>query len=203
MGEQKKMKSIKRTIVAVGLGFTLLSPGDGTADLTDGIRQVLASVNMSNRAFHGHVDEYGLPLQVFRLETFRAFVVSLSNQVATCSSEYVYGLTNKYERAVFLGALSECGVTAYTNILIRTLGGNPAQIPRDSQFVDDIIWMIGTRLEDYTGLHYDEPGISNVLNNAKFIFQETGATNEVQSMDYLMSGRFKRHREWMRVNGLQ
>ena len=196
------MKSVKGIMVTAGLAFAFLSPGDGTTDLTVGIRQVISSVNMSAKAFRGCVSNFGLPPRVYQLSSFCALVETLSNQVAICSADYVYGLTNKCERAVFLGALSECGATAYTNILIRTLGGNLAQIPRDSRMIHDMIWMIGTRLEDYTGLHYNEPGISNVLNNAKFIFQETGATNEVQSMDQLMSGRFKRETEWMRANGL-
>ena len=46
-------------------------------------------------------------------------------------------------------------------------------------------------MEDYMDMHFDAPGISNVLNNVKHLHQGAGDSADVAAIDWILSGNSK------------
>lgn len=163
----------------------------GNVYVDDALHCAVTNGCMAQRKVVRSIEEFGAPPSLFKEPMFTNLVEVLSNHVGECGAAYVGGLTGIVRRTVFVAALTKCGPDIYGNSMIRWFGGDSALIPYDVKVIDAFIEPLGTSLEDYTPMHFDTPGISNVLNNARSLYLASSNTVGVALIDYILSGENK------------
>lgn len=191
------MSKLLKTSCLVVLACWVVASLGSEEEIASALRSVMETPHLNTRRVRGTISDYGLTDRIYRMPEFTNLVSAISDNAATCSGTYVYGLTNVVERIVFLGALAECGEDAYRALVVQTLGGETNNIPRDPRYLMDFIFPPHTRLESYFGMNYDNVGISNVLVNVRDIFTADNVTNTIRGVNRVLSGEYKYdHTKW-------
>lgn len=159
--------------------------------IDDALQSVITNGCLSDRRTADQIDEWGVPGELFSEARFTNLVSVMRANVATCPPSYVYGLTNLVRRAVFVAALTECGRSVYRDSVVRWFGQRPMTQPIDIEVLDSFLFPVGTSMEDYIDMHFDVPGVSNVLSNAKEIYQARSNTVIVAALDAVLSGEIR------------
>lgn len=170
--------------------------------INDAIQSVVANGCLSDRRTAGQIEEWGVPGRVFREPTFTNLVSILNRELNNCDFADVNALTVAVERAVFVAALTKCGTVAYHDSLVRWFGREPLPASANVAVCDMFIFPVGTNMEDYMDMHFNAPGISNVLNNVKHVYQAAGDSVTVVAIDRILSGNAKTSKMEDVQNGL-
>lgn len=159
--------------------------------IDDALQSVIENGCLSDRRTAGQIEEWGVPNELFSETRFTNLVSVMRANVTACPRSFVCGLTNLVDRAVFVAALTECGRAAYHDSVVRWFGQRPVTQPIDVEVLDSFLFPIGTNMEDYMDMHFDAPGISNVLNNAKELYLARSNTVMAIAIDAVLSGEIR------------
>ena len=157
---------------------------------------------LASRRMELHVKGWGVPERLFSEPAFTNLVSVVNRELPNCDYEYVNGLTGIVKRAAFVAALTQCGVAAYHDSVVRWLGQD--QPPQDARVKvwKDVTLPIATNMEDYMAMHYDAPGISNVLMNVKRLHHAASNAVAEAAIDSVLSGATKANKLYYLHNGL-
>ena len=157
---------------------------------------------LSDRRTATQLRNWGVPDRLFSEPAFTNLVSVMNRELSNCDYEYVNGLTGIVKRAAFVAALTQCGVAAYHDSVVRWLGQD--LVPQDARVKvwEDVTLPIATDMEDYMAMHYDAPGISNVLLNVKSLHHAASNTVSEAAIDSILSGTVKANKLYYLQNGL-
>lgn len=166
------------------------------------LNQVVTQGCLSNRRTVLSLDEWGPPEKLFIEPQFTNLVSVVRRELVNCDFQYVNGLTGLVKRVAFASALTKCGVTAYHDSVVRWLGQNTLPPSVNVKVWHSVLFPIGTNMEDYLDMHFDDQGISNILTNVRLLYCAAGVSNEVAAIDWILSGESKKSKVDDVRNGL-
>lgn len=135
--------------------------------------------------------EWGAPQRLFSESHFSNLVNAVSLHVNECDATFVNGLTGIVERTAFVAALVECGPEVYRDSVVRWYGNSSNLTNADVRVLDSLLFPIGTNMEDYMDMHYDAPGVSNVLIRSKLLYLSIGDDASATAVENILSGRVR------------
>lgn len=172
------MKISVCAILAIGVVYCVC----GSTILSNAVSQLAANQQVCTRRVIVQADEFGLPTRFCQTDAFKNLLRIVSNQLNDCSMQYVRSLTNRFERSLLISAAARCGAEAYGDFLDRIFVLN-TNVIQNAEIASDYVNALGTELEDYPAMHYDESKMRNVLLAYKAICQRCGDTNKVSVIE--------------------
>lgn len=191
---------MRKYIVAIITLGSLCAVANQAID--DALQETVINGCLSSRRTAGQIEEWGIPDRLFREPLFTNLVSVLRRELASCDFAYVNALTGSVKRAAFVAALTKCGNDAYHDSLVRWFGQGMSLVSANVMVCDMFLFPVGTNMEDYMDMHFDAPGVSNVLNNVKHLYQIAGDSANVAAIDWILSGNSKTTKMEAVRNGL-
>ena len=185
----RKIRSMKRHVVILFVLCVFYAFANQAVD--DALQSVIQNGCLSNPRAAGQIEEWGVPERLFQEPSFTNLVSILNQELVNCDFAYVNALTGTVKRAAFVAALTKCGNVAYHDSLVRWFGQESLPAAANVKVCKMFVFPLGTNMEDYMDMHFDAPGISNVLNNVKHLHQGAGDSADVAAIDWILSGNSK------------
>ena len=156
--------------------------------IDDAMRAAKENGCLSDRDSALQIPNWGVPDQLFSEPAFTNLVNVVRSNVMVCGADYVSSLTNDVDRALFVAALTACGSEVFRESVVGWFGSQTNQVCSNISILNSFIHPIATELEDYMSMHYDAPGISNVLVNARNMYLASSNSVSAAAMDCILSG---------------
>ena len=174
------------------LAFALTLSAFACGEIDNALNQVLTNSSVSARRVALSIPEFGVSPRLYSEGAFTNLVAIVDSKIQDCDAQYISTLTNNVRRAIFVAALTRCGAETYRTSIVRWFGNSIDISIHDTDVLEGFIFPAGTELENYIDMHYDAPGISNVLINVKNIYQATSNAVVVTAIEKSLSGDTRR-----------
>lgn len=133
---------------------------------------------------------------------FLALSAFVSNHCAEIAADWRTYETNEVVRFTTLSAIGYSGYNNFTNfagVMATRYLSDPSLCSWDTAHF--LFFPYGTPCETYMGLNFDNPAVSNIILKIRQVAVMSGNTNDVDTCDVFLSGRWRRQHLEMKAAG--